>query len=81
MNKQKIKELALANGFKLKQQPDGVEDLNPYVYEFATALAADAVRDFVKWGTVEMDPEFAEFKDCAEEFARLGCPSILAGKE
>ena len=33
-----IKELALANGFKLKEQPDGTMDLNPYVYEFARAL-------------------------------------------
>jgi hypothetical protein len=38
MNKQRIKELALANGFKLKEQHDGVLDLNPYVYEFAAAI-------------------------------------------
>jgi len=38
MNKEKIKELALANGFKLKEQPDGAMDLNPYVFEFAAAL-------------------------------------------
>lgn len=38
MNKQQVKELALANGFKLKRQPDGTEDLNPYVYEFACKL-------------------------------------------
>lgn len=44
MNKQQIKELALANGFKLKGQPDGTFDLNPYVYEFASALAAEAGR-------------------------------------
>lgn len=45
MDKQKVKELALANGFKLKQQPDGSEDLNPYVYEFAAALAAEAISE------------------------------------
>jgi len=33
-----IRELALRNGFKLKPQPDGQEDLNPYVYGFARAL-------------------------------------------
>lgn len=44
MNKQAIKELALANGFKLKEQPDGSIDLNPYVYEFALALIVDAGR-------------------------------------
>jgi hypothetical protein len=46
MHREQIKELALANGFKLKTQPDGTEDLNPYVYEFAKALAAKAVMDF-----------------------------------
>ena len=36
--KEKIKQIALANGFKLKEQPDGSMDLNPYVYDFAEAL-------------------------------------------
>jgi hypothetical protein len=40
MHREQIKELALANGFKLKTQPDGSEDLNPYVYDFAAALMA-----------------------------------------
>ena len=39
-----IKEIALANGFKLKEQPDGTQDLNPYVYEFARALFAEQQR-------------------------------------
>ena len=38
MTNDEIKEIALANGFKLKEQPDGTQDLNPYVYEFAKAL-------------------------------------------
>lgn len=38
MTNDQIKELALANGFKLKEQPDGSMDLNPYVYEFAFEL-------------------------------------------
>ena len=42
MNKQQVKELALSNGFKLKQQPSGEMDLNPYVYEFAEDLLAKA---------------------------------------
>lgn len=42
MNKQQVKELALSNGFKLKQQPSGEMDLNPYVYDFADALLAKA---------------------------------------
>lgn len=39
MNNERIKEIALANGFKLKEQPNGEMDLNPYVYDFAIKLA------------------------------------------
>lgn len=38
MTNDQIRKLALENGFKLKKQPDGTEDLNPYVYAFARAL-------------------------------------------
>ena len=38
MDIQKVKELALANGFKLKEQADGSMDLNAYVYDFADAI-------------------------------------------
>lgn len=38
MNKQYIKDVALECGFKLKEQPDGELDLNPYVYTFADKL-------------------------------------------
>lgn len=38
MTKDEIRALALANGFTLRQQPDGSMDLNPYVYGFADAL-------------------------------------------
>lgn len=38
MDVQKIKELALANGFKLKEQASGNMDLNAYVYDFANAI-------------------------------------------
>lgn len=37
---EQIKALALANGFKVKEQPDGSTDLNPYVYDFARKLIA-----------------------------------------
>lgn len=42
--KTKVKSLALSNGFKLKAQPDGSTDLNPYVYEFAAALVSDEMK-------------------------------------
>lgn len=38
MDIEKIKELALANGFKLKEQASGNMDLNAYVYDFANAI-------------------------------------------
>ena len=38
MTNEQIRDIALANGFKLKEQPDGTQDLNPYVYEFARSL-------------------------------------------
>lgn len=42
MDIQKIKELALTNGFKLKEQADGSMDLNAYVYDFANAIGQAA---------------------------------------
>lgn len=38
MTRDKIRELALECGFKLKWQDDGTFDLNQYVYEFARRL-------------------------------------------
>lgn len=38
MDKQAVKEIALACGFKLNRQPDGTMDLYPYVYELADQL-------------------------------------------
>ena len=38
MNNEQIKQVALQSGFKLKKQPDGTMDLNPYVYDFAVTL-------------------------------------------
>ena len=38
MNLEKIKEIALANGFSLKEQASGNLDLHSYVYEFANAI-------------------------------------------
>lgn len=38
MDIKKVKELALANGFKLKEQASGNMDLNAYVYDFANAI-------------------------------------------
>ena len=43
--KDRVRELALQYGFKLKEQPDGAVDLNPYVYEFAYALIYETVNN------------------------------------
>ena len=40
MNREQVKHLALACGFKLKPQQDGTQDLNEYVYIFAERLLA-----------------------------------------
>ena len=54
MDIQKIKELALANGFKLKEQASGNMDLNAYVYDFANAIEQAAKAQAVpEWISVE----------------------------
>ena len=54
MDIQKIKELALANGFKLKEQASGNMDLNAYVYDFANAIEQEAKAQAVpKWISVD----------------------------
>lgn len=53
MNKQGIRDLALANGFKLKEQPNGELDLNPYVYDFANALIDKYTKDQSAWVSVD----------------------------
>ena len=57
MTNEQIKEIALANGFKLKEQQNGEMDLNPYVYEFARALVI-----------LKLDEAANDINDC-EEFA------------
>ena len=57
MDIQKIKELALANGFKLKEQADGSMDLNAYVYDFANAIEQAAKAQAVQeWISVKDQP-------------------------
>lgn len=46
MDKENIRKIALDRGFKLKQQPDSSVDLNPYVYDFAAELEAQAIERF-----------------------------------
>lgn len=52
MDIQKIKELALANGFKLKEQASGNMDLNAYVYDFANAIEREVKAQAVPEGFV-----------------------------
>ncbi len=54
MDIQKIKELALANGFSLKEQASGNMDLHSYVYEFANAIEQAAKAQAVPEGYVLM---------------------------
>ena len=52
MDVQKIKELALANGFSLKEQASGNMDLHSYVYEFANAIEQASTAQAVPEGFV-----------------------------
>jgi hypothetical protein len=51
MTKDEIKAIALAHGFTLRTQPDGTQDLNPYVYAFAEALLMS------KWQPIATAPK------------------------
>jgi hypothetical protein len=55
MEIQKVKELALANGFKLKEQASGNMDLNSYVYDFANAIEQAAKAQAVPEGFVSVE--------------------------
>ena len=61
MDVQKIKELALANGFSLKEQASGNMDLHSYVYEFANAIEQAAKAQAVPEGFVLMPLEIDDF--------------------
>ena len=57
MDIEKVKELALANGFKFKEQADGSMDLNAYVYDFANAIEREAKAQAVPDGFVLVPKE------------------------
>ena len=57
MDVQKIKELALANGFSLKEQASGNMDLHSYVYEFANAIEQAVKAQAVPEGFVVVPKE------------------------
>ena len=61
MDIQKIKELALANGFKLKEQADGSMDLNAYVYDFANSIEQAAKAQAVPEGLIDQLESTANF--------------------
>ena len=60
MDIKKIKELALANGFKLKEQASGNMDLNAYVYDFANAIEQAAKAQAVPEGFVLVEKKNTE---------------------
>ena len=69
MNKQYIKEVALECGFKLKEQPNGELDLNPYVYIFADKLIKQTnvsllgdFKDTIADVTSQIDDALSELK-------------------
>lgn len=60
MDIEKIKELALANGFKLKEQASGNMDLNAYVYDFANAIEQATKAQAVPEGFVLVEKKNTE---------------------
>ncbi len=81
MDIQKIKELALANGFKLKEQASGNMDLNAYVYDFANAIEQAAKAQAVPEGFVlisaEQMSQWGHMANYAEEY---GCPECYEAR-
>ena len=71
MDIQKIKELALANGFKLKEQASGNMDLNAYVYDFANAIEQAAKAQAVPKGYVLVPIKPSE--DLIDKLASVIC--------
>lgn len=72
MNNEDIEKLALANGFKLKEQPNGEMALNPYVFDFARALIAKAAnREKVAAAAMNalIHGDTVGWKDWAEDLA------------
>jgi hypothetical protein len=75
MTNDDITKLALSNGFKLKEQPDGKQALNPYVFDFAKALIAvnrtqrQAGQEPVAWMRVKPSamPDWDEYDFSANE--------------
>lgn len=65
MNNERIKEIALANGFKLKEQPNGEMDLHPYVYDFSLALL-DKEREQTIMDLHSFMPRIDEYADKSE---------------
>ena len=67
--KQYIKDVALECGFKLKEQPNGELDLNPYVYTFADKLIKQThisllgdFKDTIADVTSQIDDALSELK-------------------
>ena len=81
MDIQRIKELALANGFSLKPQASGNMDLNAYVYDFANAIEQEAKAQAVPEGFVLVSAEqlsqWGYMANCAEEY---GCPECFEAR-
>ena len=71
MDVQKIKELALANGFSLKEQASGNMDLHSYVYEFANAIEQAVKSKAVPEGFVLVPKEPTEkMIDAGHDFCK-----------
>jgi len=74
----RILDIALANGFKLKEQPDGSISLHPYVWKFAHALMNEVIstRKAYGYGIVDKDGNRETEYVSDEEWASNGTNAL-----
>lgn len=74
LSKEQIREILLEHGFKLKPQPDGVEDLNPYVYSGIWAVLSAATTEGTPFSHRPQLTEDDEFRELINlERSELPC--------
>lgn len=66
LTKAEIRDICLANGFKTKPQPDGTDDLNPYVYDAVNVAVNEAMRK-----TVEFKVDLSDYTNAPDEEENL----------
>lgn len=91
MTNNQIREIALQCGFKLKEQPNGEMDLNPYVYDFAKKIIRTPV-DYLEmkdeWVTMTVEQSakhenqiFEKYSPVFEEWFKCRYQNVIGDDE